>query len=124
MKPDWICRKSPALELLLNPKQKPSIHAEAYTKLTSELYGQALAPYRDDETSKWGLTLIGESIGYYPSIANTKRVLPLFDITLGYDRRYFDIITDVHLTDYVDHITNKLNQRLSIEQVLQDKVKG
>jgi hypothetical protein len=68
--------------------------------------------------------LEGESIGYYPSVAKKKRVLSLFDITLGYDRRLFDLITDVHLTDYVDQITNKLNQRLTIEQVFQNKVKG
>lgn len=124
IKPDWTCRKSPALELFSNPQRKPSIRAEAYTSLTSELYGQALAPYHDAETSKWGLTLEGESIGYYPSVAEKKRVLPLFDITVGYDRRYFDLINDVHLTDYVDQITNRLNQRLSIEQVSQQKVKG
>jgi hypothetical protein len=124
VKPDWICRKSPALELFSNPHRKPSILAEAYTRLTSELYGQALAPYRDEETSKWGLTLEGESIGYYPSIANVRRVAPLFDITLGYDRQLFDLITDVHLTDYVDQIINNKNQRLTIEQVFEDKVRG
>ncbi len=124
IKPDWICRKSPALELFSNPERKPSIRAEAYTPITAELYGQALAPYRDGETSKWGLTLEGESIGYYPSVATKKRLLPLFDITIGYDRRLFDLITDVHLTDYVDQITNKLNERLTIEQVFQNKIKG
>jgi hypothetical protein len=68
--------------------------------------------------------LEGESIDYYPSVAEKKQVLLLFDITGGYDRRYFDLITDVHLTDYVDQIANRLNQQLSIEQVLQQKVKG
>jgi len=124
VKPDWICRKSPALELLSNPKRKPSIRAEAYTRLSAELYGQALVPYRDEETTKWGLTLEGESIGYYPAVADTTRILPLFDITIGYDRRYFDLITDMHLTDYVDQITNKSNQRLTMDQVIQNKVTG
>jgi hypothetical protein len=124
VKPDWICRKSPALELFSNPHRKPSVRAEAYTPLTSDLYVQALAPFRNEETSRWGLTLQGESIGYYSSIAEKKRLLPLFDITMGYDRRYFDLITDAHLTDYVDQITNRLNQRLTIAQVFQNKVAG
>lgn len=123
-KADWLCRTSPALELFSNPQHRPSIRAEAYTSITSELYGQALAPYRDPEKSKWGLTLEGESIGYYPSVAEKKRVLPLFDITVGYDRRYFDLINDLHLTDYVDPITNRHNQRISFEQVLREKVQG
>ncbi|CAF3054167.1 unnamed protein product [Rotaria socialis] len=123
IQPDWVCRKSPALELFSNSNRKPSICAEAYTTLTAELYGQALAPYRDEETSKWGLTLEGESIGYYPSVASKKRVLSLFDISLGYDRRFFDLITDKHLTDYVNKITNKHNQRLTINQILRKKVK-
>lgn len=123
-KADWLCRTSPALELFSNPQRRPSIRAEAYTSITSELYGQALAPYRDPEKSKWGLTLEGESIGYYPSVAEKKRVLPLFDITVGYDRRYFDLINDVHLTDYVDQITNRHNRRVSFERVLREKVKG
>ena len=122
--PDWICRTSPALELFANPQRRPSIRAEAYTSITSELYGQALAPFRDPEKTRWGLTLEGESIGYYPSVAEKKRVLPLFDITVGYDRRYFDLINDVHLTDYVDSITNRNHQRLSIPQVLRGKVRG
>jgi hypothetical protein len=70
------------------------------------------------------LTLEGESIGYYPSVANNKRILPMFDITLGYDRRYFDLITDLHLTDYVDKIIDKSNQRLTIQQVVKNKIKG
>ena len=49
---DWICRKSPALELFSNPDRKLSIRAEASTLLTVELYSQALAPYDDEETSK------------------------------------------------------------------------
>ena len=120
-KPDWICRTSPALEIFSNPQRRPSIRAEAYTYITSELYGQALAPYHDLEKSKWGLTLEGESIGYYPSVAATKRVLPLFDITVGYDRRYFDLVNDLHLTDYVDQIINRNNQRLTIGQLRQQK---
>ena len=123
-KPDWICRRSPALEIFSSPQRRSSIRAEAYTSITSELYGQALAPYHDSETSKWGLPLEGESIGYYPSVAATKRVLPLFDITVGYDRRYFDLVNDFHLTDYVDQITNRHNKRLSIEQLQQQKNKG
>ncbi|CAF4621590.1 unnamed protein product, partial [Rotaria sp. Silwood2] len=124
VEPDWVCRKSPALELFSNPRRKPSLCAEAYTTLTSELYGQALAKYRDEETSKWGLTLEGESIGYYPSVANRKRVLSLFDITLGYDRRFFDLITDVHIPDYIDKIINKNNQRLTVKQVLRKRFRG
>ncbi|CAF1539478.1 unnamed protein product [Rotaria sp. Silwood1] len=124
VEPDWVCRKSPALELFSNPRRKPSVCAEAYTTITSELYGQALAPYRDEETSKWGLTLEGESIGYYPSIAHKKRLLALFDITIGYDRRFFDLITDVHLPDYVDKITNKNKQRLTVKQALRKRFRG
>lgn len=124
VQPDWICRKSPALEILSYPDSKPSICAEAFTPITAELFGQALAPYRDEETSKWGLVLEGESIAYYPSVANKKRVLSLFDITLGYDRRFFDVVTDVHLTDYVYKITNEHYQRLTVHQVLRKKVKG
>jgi hypothetical protein len=124
VEPDWICRTNPALELFSDPQRRPSISAEAYTTVTAELFGQALAPYHDAEKSKWGLTLEGESIGYYPSIANNRRVLSLFDITIGYDRRLFDLITDVHLTDYADKITNKVNQRLTINQVFHNKVKG
>jgi len=91
--------------------------------LTSELFGRALGPYRD-ETSKWGLTLEGESIGYYPSVVFKTRLLPLFDITIGYDRRIFDLITDLYLLDYADLIANRLNRRLTMRQVLANKVKG
>ena len=122
VEPDWICRASPALELLSNSKQKPSILSEAYTPITSEMYGQALAPYRNGQTSKWGLTLEGESIGYYSSIREQKRFLPLFDLTLGYDRDLFDLVNDKHLGDYVDRIINKENQRLTIEQLMQNKL--
>ncbi|CAF1305330.1 unnamed protein product [Rotaria sordida] len=124
VEPDWVCRKSPALELFSNPRRKPSLSAEAYTTLTSELYGQALAQYRDEETCRWGLTLEGESIGYYPSVAHRKRVLSLFDITIGYDRRFFDLVTDVHLPDYVDKITNNNKQRLTVKQVLRKRFRG
>lgn len=123
VQPDWTCRTSPALELLSNPQTKPSILSEAYTKITAEMYGQALAPYRD-QRSKWGLTLEGESIGNYPSARKQKRFLPLFDLTLGYDRRLFDLVNDKYLGDYVDQIVNRSNQRLSIEQVMQNKVEG
>ncbi|UJR07594.1 hypothetical protein I4U23_011882 [Adineta vaga] len=124
VKPDWICRKSAALEILSNPNRKPSIQAEAYTRLTSELYAEALAPYHDKETTKWGLTLEGESIGYYPSVILRTRLLSLFDITIGYDRRIFDVVTDLYLMDYVDLLTNKLHQRLTVRQVVDNKVRG
>ena len=124
IKPDQVCRKSPALELFSNPRRKPSIRAEAYTKLTTELYAQALGPYRDEEQSKWGISLEGESIGYYPTAADQRRLMTLFDITVGYDRRLFDLITDVHLSAYVDRIINKSSQRLTLHQLMQDKVVG
>ncbi|CAF1137899.1 unnamed protein product [Adineta steineri] len=120
VKPDWICRKSAALEILSNPNRKPSIQAEAYTPLTSELYSQALAPYRDKD-SKWGLTLEGESIGYYPSMILKTRLLSLFDITVGYDRRIFDVISDLYLLDYADLLINR-SKRLTVQQVLSHKV--
>lgn len=116
---DWLCRKSPALELFsLSSERKPSILAEAYTTLTYELYGQALSPYHDGKTGKWGLTLEAESVGYYPSIVQNHRLLSLFDLTLGYDRRYFDLITDRRLPIYYHRITH---QRLTIEEVLTKK---
>jgi hypothetical protein len=124
VKPDWICRKSPALELFSNPHRKPSVRAEAYTPLTSDLYVQALLPFRDTKTSRWGLTLLGESIGYYSSITEKQRLLPIFDITMGYDRRYFDLITDSHLTDYVNQITKRLDRPLTVEQLFQKKLTG
>ena len=121
---DWMCRKTPALEILSHSHWRPSIMAEAYTKLTAELFGRALSPYRDGQNSKWGLTLVGESVAYYPSVMHHRRFLPLFDITLGYDRRLFDLVTDVHLTDYVQRIVNKTSHRLSIPQVMHNKVQG
>ena len=124
VKPDLICRKSPALELFSNPHRKPSVRAEAYTRITSDLYVRGLLPFRDGETSRWGITLLGESLGYYSSIAEKQRLLPIFDITMGYDRRYFDLITDAHMTDYVDQITNRSHKRLSYESVLGKKVQG
>ncbi|CAF1583412.1 unnamed protein product [Adineta ricciae] len=124
VKPDWVCRKSAALEVLSNPERKPSVQAEAYTRLTSDLYVQALGPYHDKETTKWGLTLEGEAIGYYPSVILKTRLLPLFDITIGYDRRIFDVVTDLYLLDYVDLLTNRAKQRLTVKQVLDNKVKG
>ena len=124
VQPDWICRKSAALELFSNINKKPSIQAEAYTRLTSELYEQALGPYREEGATKWGLTLEGESIGYYPSVVFKTRLLPLFDITIGYDRRIFDLITDLYLLDYADLITNKLKRRLTMRQIFENKVKG
>jgi hypothetical protein len=110
--------------LFSNPVRKPSINAKASIPLNAELYSQALAPYDDEETSKWGLTLDGRSTGYYSSVGNRKLVLSLFDITLGNDRRFVDVITATHLTDYVDKITNEFNQRLTIKQVLKNKIKS
>jgi hypothetical protein len=122
---DWQCRKSPALALLVNRQRRPvSMVAEGFTNLTHELYGVALSPYHDGEHTQWGLSLEGESIGYYPSAALHHRVRSLFDITVGYDRRYFDLVTDRHLNEYVDRIVGRAGQRLSIEQVLGRKVKG
>ena len=119
------CQKSPALELFSNQKQKPSIIAEAYTSVTDELYGKALYPYHDGETTKWGLALDGESFAYYPTIATNHRLTFLFDILIGYDRRYFDLIHDVHMNDYIDQITDKSSgQRLTIEKVMLNKVVG
>ena len=121
---DWMCRKTPALEILSHTHRRPSIMAEAYTTLTAELFGRALSPYRDGQKSKWGLTLVGESVGYYPSVIENRRFLPLFDITLGYDRRLFDLVTDVHLTDYVERIVDKTSHRLTASQVMLNKVEG
>jgi hypothetical protein len=65
-----------------------------------------------------------KSIGYNPSLGKKKLIISLFDITLGYDRRFVDLIRATHLTDYVDKITNKFHQRLTIKQVFENKVKS
>ena len=88
--------------------RKPSILAEGYTEITEELYGEALSPYRDVERTKWGLILEGESFGYYPSVVRSGRLMSLFDITVGYDRRHFDVITDAHLGDYKERLLSRL----------------
>lgn len=111
---DWRCRKSPALELFDNPFRKPSIIAEGYTEITEELYAEALFPYHDVERTKWGLSLEGESIGYYPSVVRSARLMSLFDMTIGYDRRYFDVITDAHLGLYQDRL---LSRRVTFEEI-------
>lgn len=118
------CKRSPALELFDNQEKKPSLMTEAYTDLTFELYGDALFNYHDGKTTKWGLALEGESFGYYPTFARLDRISSLFDITVGYDRRYFDLINDQHLEPFVDAIINRSNKRLTIEQVIRQKKRG
>jgi hypothetical protein len=97
---DWRRQTSPALELFDNPRRKPSIIAEGYTGITAELYAKALFPFHDGERTKWGLSIEGESFGYYPSVLRSARLMPLFDITVGYDRRHFGVIDDAHLGFY------------------------
>jgi hypothetical protein len=112
------CVLSPALELFMYGPPYPSLMTNGYAIITKELYSDVLSQYFRSPSSTWGLSLNGESIRYY-QWAGTKSLLTLFDITQGYDRDLYDVISDAYLPRDQHYFMG--NNRVSLESVMLDK---
>jgi hypothetical protein len=112
------CVTSPALELFMHGPPYPSLITNGYARVTKELYGDVLSQHFRSSDSIWGLSLNGESIRYYPW-SGTKSILSLFDITQGYDRDLYDVITDAYLPWEQQYFMN--NTRVSFDSAMLDK---
>lgn len=112
------CIKSPALALFTNGLIYPSLRTNGYTAMTQELFSDILfVKYRSPE-SVWGLSFNWESIGNYPW-AGDKALLSLFDVTEGYDRRMYHVITDSYFSYDLPSIVNET--RLSFDSAIRSK---
>jgi hypothetical protein len=112
------CVTSPALELFMYGSPYPSLITNGFGRITKELYGDVLSQHFRSPNSVWGLSLIGESIQYYPW-AGTKSILSLFDITHGYDRDLYNVITNAYLPQDQQHFMS--NTRVSFDSAMLDK---
>jgi hypothetical protein len=89
------CIISPALELFMHGPPYPSLQTDGYINIDKKLFGDVLSEHYRSSNNIWGLSLNGESIRYYPT-AGKKSILSFFDITQGYDRHLYDVITDAY----------------------------
>jgi hypothetical protein len=112
------CVTSPALELFMYGPPYPSLITEGFPRITKELYSDILSQHFRSPNSVWGLSFNGESIQYYPW-AGTKSLLSLFDITQGYDRDLYDVITDAYLPEDQQYFMS--NARVSFDSAMLDK---
>jgi hypothetical protein len=90
------CITSPALELFMHGPPYPSLRTNGYAPLTKELFGDVLSQHFRSPDSIWGLSLNGESVRYYPW-SGTKSLLSFFDVTQGYDRHLYDVVSEGYL---------------------------
>ncbi|CAF1372739.1 unnamed protein product [Didymodactylos carnosus] len=114
-RPEYVCKRSFALDLFLSNSSYPSIIAEGATPLDDKLYVNVLNKSFRSNDSIWGLIFNFESIIYYPWAGDRKR-LKLFDITYGYDRSLYDLTPRPWLFACIDRLTN-----ISIEKAIQNK---
>ncbi|CAF3122259.1 unnamed protein product [Rotaria sp. Silwood2] len=98
------CIKSPALELLANGPPYPSIIAPGRIPVISKLFADVIFRRYRSSDSIWALVLEDEPITYYPWGAE-KRIFPLFDLTVGYDRILYHVVTPAYLLRYKDKLT-------------------
>ena len=86
--------------------------------MTQELFSDLLfTKYRSPE-SVWGLSFNWESIGNYPW-SGDKAFLSLFDVTEGYDRRLYHVITDSYFSYDLPSILNET--RVSFDSAIRSK---
>ena len=113
------CWKSPALDLFLNRSSSyPSIRSNGYLRRIEKLFREILSPHFRSSNSIWGLSFNWESIGNYP-IAGDRSFLSVFNITEGYDRHLYHVITDSYLFYDVQNLLK--NQRISYDSALHSK---
>ena len=85
---------------------------------SKELFADVLTRSFRSTESVWTLSLDGESISYYPWSGNTS-ILSLFDITRGYDRHLYDVISPAYLPRDQHFLLNI--SRVSFEAALAPK---
>jgi hypothetical protein len=102
----------------MNGPSYPSLITDGYDPITKNLHGDILTQSYRTLDSIWGLSLFGESIVYYPW-AGTKSLLSLFDITVGHDRDFYDIMVNYYLPQYQQDFMG--NTRVSFDAAIRDK---
>ena len=112
------CTMSPALELFMQGPPYPSLLMYGYPPVLKELFADVLTRSFRSAESVWTLSLDGESISYYPWSGNTS-ILSLFDMTRGYDRHLYDVISPAYLPRDQHFLLNI--SRVSFEAALAPK---
>ncbi|CAF1492846.1 unnamed protein product [Adineta steineri] len=116
------CKRGFSLDLFINKSQKysyPSLIADAFFTLSHYVYKSVLNNQYRSCTSMWGFDFNGESIIYFPWVAERDN-LKLFDVTFGYDRSIHDFPPPPLLFVYVEKL-KFTSQRLSFQDTMSSK---
>ena len=119
---DLQCRRGISLDLFIkqaNHSSYPSIIADPFSPITTDLHVAVLHNQYRSCDSMWGVLFNFESLSYYPWTGDREK-MKLFDATFGYDRSVYDFTPQPWLFNYVDRITLSPN-RLSMHEVMRSK---
>lgn len=110
------CQTSRALDAFDSNRSSPSLLVDRY-RLSKKLFAATLHRSFRSSSSVWAFAFTYESIRYYPWAGN-RPLLSLFNLTMGYDRNLYDILTPSYLSTYLTRVTTN---RSNISDVLRDK---
>lgn len=121
LEPSFSCQIGPSLDLFRvhnNNSVYPSMIIHGYDEILRTRYVEAFKQLRSKE-SVWGLYFNLESLSYYPWAGDPK-IVTQFNITLGYDRQIYDVISSAWLFPRVERLKPGPN-RMTSADVLNSK---
>ena len=110
------CRISRALDAFASNQSFPHLLANRYT-LSKKFFIATLSRSFRSPSSVWAFAFSHESIRYYPW-AGDSALLSLFNLTMGYHRKLYNLLVPVYLPPYLKKLTT---DRTSISEVLREK---